>query len=100
MSDTDSHLIQQIKELRAEFSATRNDVHDMKVAMERMTTQLEHGSDRFDKICTRLDKGEERIDVVERRIDVHDGEFTMVKWIWTGLVGLGVIGAAIIMIVK
>ncbi|MDE0043237.1 MAG: hypothetical protein OXT74_14455 [Candidatus Poribacteria bacterium] len=99
MSD-DNHILQQLKELRTEFSATRNDLHDVKIAMERITTQLEHGSDRFDKICTHLNSVEERVDVVERRIDVHDGEFTMVKWIWSGLVGLGVIGATLIMLWK
>lgn len=86
MSDADNTLLHQI----------RDDVTKLFIMVERISTQLEHGDSRFDRICDKLDKTDERVDDIERRLDKHDGELTFGGWVWKGLVGLGVIAAAVI----
>lgn len=76
-------------------SAISTKVDQLIVKVTEMHTDLKHFSDRADRQCERIENMESKVDDIERRLDKHDGELTFASWAWKGLVGIGVIAAAI-----
>ena len=93
---TDENMSVQMQALREDMQGMRADQTKLFVMVERISTQLEHGDTRFDRISEKIDNHHDRIDSLERNQERHAGELAVAKWIWSVIVGFGVVGAAVI----